>query len=54
MASHARTWGQYLNRRQVLVLDLAHQPSELGFLGRCGARPLRLGEDLPCNKSSLK
>ena len=37
-----------LVRLHVLVRDLVHQPSELGFLGRVGVWPLCLGEDLSC------
>ena len=37
-----------LVRLHVLVRDLVHQPSDLGFLGREGVWPLCLGEDLSC------
>ena len=43
-----------LERLHVVVRDLVHQPSELGFLGREGVWPVRLGEDLSCKKRSLK
>jgi len=39
-----------LERLHVVVRDLVHQPSELGFLGREGVWPLRLVEDLSCNE----
>ena len=43
-----------LERLHVVVRDLVHQPSELGFLGREGVWPVRLGEDLSCKKRSLQ